>query len=96
MAGSRVFTRSRRAAFFGVGIDHGDVSAFSSANRDEVDVAAGVTSSPKRDLELMELASGDSVGELPNKDIIEVGLEEVCKYWEVASMSHKKRWWMVS
>jgi hypothetical protein len=44
----------------------------------------------------MELASGDSVGELPNKDIIEVGSEEMRKYWEAASMSHKKRWWMVS
>ena len=43
----------------------------SSAKRDDVDVAAGVTSSPKRDFELSdELAGGVSVGELPNKDIL--------------------------
>jgi hypothetical protein len=68
---SRVFTRSRRAAFFGVGIDHGEGSEFSSAKREDVVVAAGVTSSPKRDFEFSdELTSGDWVGALPNRDII--------------------------
>jgi hypothetical protein len=71
VAGSRVLTRSRRAVFFGVGIDHGEASALSSAKSDDVDVAAGVTSSPKRDFELSdEFARGDSIGGLPNRDII--------------------------
>ena len=54
-----------------MGISHGDASAPSSAKREELEVAAGVTCSPKSDFEFKdEVNGGVSVGSSPNKDIV--------------------------
>lgn len=68
MAGSKFFTRLCRAAFLGVGIDHGDSPA-SSANKEEL-VAGPAGSSPNNDLEAI---GADSVGEEPKSDILSSG-----------------------
>jgi hypothetical protein len=76
-------TSSRLAAFFGVGMLHGDVSPASSAKRDEDVVGAGAVSSPNNDFELAwEFVSAASGGEVPNKDIVQ---------FECYSLSPKRR-----
>lgn len=65
---------SPRAAFFGVGIPHGDaVGASLSANRDDFDSGAGLGSSSnreERDFETLAAIGEGSSGDDPNSDMI--------------------------
>ena len=65
---------SPRAAFFGVGIPHGDaLGVSSSANRDDFDPGAGLGSSSnreERDFETLAAIGAGSSGDDPNSDMI--------------------------